>query len=104
MSGVPIDLQLTETVPVASTPNVPWQGHPDHLVSTSNFTEPIKTSLLDPNVANEDDSCTVAASPYNCDTTLLEPQSQVNEARQLTMTRSGWNDMDFGICLECKAD
>jgi hypothetical protein len=106
-SGVTINLELKANAPAASIPHVPWQGHLDHLVSTGNCAEPVRASLLDASVANDDDYCTVSsltASPCSCDTTLREPRFEANEVSQLTMTSSDWNDVDFGICLECNVD
>jgi HSF-type DNA-binding len=115
------DLELTKKVPEASMRNAPWQGQPDHPVSTSNFTESVKTSLLDPDLADDviyifserrnlslEGECNTlpaeAQSPCDCLKTMWEPSTEADDVSLLTLSSDDWGDLDFGTCLEGNAD
>jgi HSF-type DNA-binding len=115
------DLELTKKVPEANMHNAPWQGRPDHPVSTSNFTESVKTSLLDPDLADDviyifserrtlslEGECNTlsaeAQSPCDGLKTMWDPSTEADDVSLLTLSSDDWGDLDFGTCLECNAD
>jgi HSF-type DNA-binding len=109
------DLQVTRKVPEATVPNVPWQGQPDHPVSTS---KPVKTPLLDPNLADDviyifserqapsldQSSAALSMTASCCTEKLRQPRTGATDASLSTFSSGDWSGMDFGACSECNAD